>query len=285
MLGRLRWMILTPTESMTADALTKSMVAPPMMTLLSTGTVEFHNQGDHKLTLRSLPKMPAVDERHFDMTDKELIKEVSTLAVPTMLATMNTRSMWLAVMFATMVTSASASTTSSTTAPTTSTWDDWKWFFTMVAIVIATERLLLQSAKLWWYHLMGRRKARKPEPIPMDIDADGDFMEVDEANIGDKSDDDLELNELRRNLKYYQSLSQETWQKLERSRELCDNRFIEQLSQQLESERARSRAPNEVYVTTATGKVYHDKRNCSHIRTNNSVRVLRPCRDCCDRIP
>ena len=287
MLGRLRWMILTPTESMTADALTKSMVAPPMMTLLSTGTVEFYNQGDHKLTLRSLPKMPAVDERHFDMTDKELIKEVSTLAVPTMLATMSTRSMWLTVMFATMATSASASTTSSTTAPTTSTWDDWKWFFTMVAIIIATERLLLQSAKLWWHHLMGRRMTRKSEPTPMDIDADSDFMEVDEANIGDKSDDDHELHELRRNLKHYQNLSQETWQKLERSRELCDNRFrtIEQLSQQLESERVRSRAPNEVYVTTATGKVYHNKRNCSHIRTNNSVRVLRPCRDCCDGFP
>ncbi|CAE7721255.1 unnamed protein product [Symbiodinium sp. CCMP2592] len=46
--GRLRWLALTPTQSMTADGLTKSMVAPPLMSLLSTGVVRFYNHGAHQ---------------------------------------------------------------------------------------------------------------------------------------------------------------------------------------------------------------------------------------------
>ncbi|CAE7229459.1 unnamed protein product [Symbiodinium sp. CCMP2592] len=60
--GRVRWLVLTPTESMTADGLTKSMVAPPLMELLSTGTVNFYNQGDHKMQLRRLPQLQHVKE-------------------------------------------------------------------------------------------------------------------------------------------------------------------------------------------------------------------------------
>ncbi|CAE7220811.1 unnamed protein product, partial [Symbiodinium sp. CCMP2456] len=271
MLGRLRWMTLCPTESMTADALTKSMLAPPMMKLLSSGIVDFYNEGEHKLTLRSLPRLPTVEERHFDMMDKELLKEVSTLAVPAMLATTSTRSMWLAVVFATLATSASASTTSSTSgtttaAPTTSSWDEWKWLVTMIIVIISTERLLFQSFKLWWQHLC-RRRLRRDHNEATDMDIDDPvttpvYLDVDNAHIGDgMSTDSVELAELRQSLQYYKDLSYERWQQLERSRELCDNRFntIQQLSlqlQQLQSERAHP-ALNEVFTTVATGKTYH----------------------------
>ncbi|OLQ14518.1 hypothetical protein AK812_SmicGene1358 [Symbiodinium microadriaticum] len=52
--GRLRWVILTPTECMTADALTKTMVSPCMMHWLSTGTIRFWNCG-HPLEMKRLP--------------------------------------------------------------------------------------------------------------------------------------------------------------------------------------------------------------------------------------
>ncbi|OLQ01786.1 hypothetical protein AK812_SmicGene15471 [Symbiodinium microadriaticum] len=68
--GRVRWLVLTPTESMTADGLTKSMVAPPLMELLSSGTVNFYNQGNHRMTLRRLPRLQHVSEEHLDLTDK-----------------------------------------------------------------------------------------------------------------------------------------------------------------------------------------------------------------------
>ena len=47
LLGRSWPTSLVPTQSMTADALTKSMLAPPMMELLSSGTTSFHNEENH----------------------------------------------------------------------------------------------------------------------------------------------------------------------------------------------------------------------------------------------
>ena len=52
--GRIRWTILTPTECMTADALTKVMQSPCLMKWLSTGVVDFWNTG-HPLELKRLP--------------------------------------------------------------------------------------------------------------------------------------------------------------------------------------------------------------------------------------
>eukprot|EP00439_Symbiodinium_sp_Y106_P004476 s9466_g1.t1 len=54
--GRIRWTILTPTECMTADALTKVMQSPCLMKWLSTGVVEFWNCG-HPLELKRLPDL------------------------------------------------------------------------------------------------------------------------------------------------------------------------------------------------------------------------------------
>ena len=42
-------MILVPTQSMVADALTKPMVSKQLLHLLSTGCVEFRNENGHPL--------------------------------------------------------------------------------------------------------------------------------------------------------------------------------------------------------------------------------------------
>ena len=42
--GRIRYLVLVPTQSMTADPLMKSMLSPPLMELLSSGTVSFANE-------------------------------------------------------------------------------------------------------------------------------------------------------------------------------------------------------------------------------------------------
>ena len=109
MMGRIRFMILCPTQSMRADALTKSRVSPPLMKLLTCGDVEFFNEGDHKMTLRSLPRLATVHEKHFGMTDKQLIREVATLAASSYLATCKTRFFWTTFMlFAAMLPTTSA---------------------------------------------------------------------------------------------------------------------------------------------------------------------------------
>ncbi|CAE7259286.1 unnamed protein product [Symbiodinium sp. KB8] len=269
MLGRLRWMILCPTESMTADALTKSMLAPPMMKLLSTGMVEFYNEG------------------HFDMTDKELIKEVATLAAASYMATEKTRSVWTALIMSTMLPTATATSTTTAASTSSTAWDDMTWFFTMIIGVIIAERVLMQSFRLWWRHLFGSTTSASTTSTAMDMDVDNsdDQMDVDEACIADTTPvpDVNEFNEIKMELEYYKSLSLEQGAKLERARELCDNRWrtIEQLTRQLEAERARRATHNEVHTTSATGKVYHSSRSCYHIRTNSSVKTMRPCKDCC----
>ncbi|CAE7229802.1 RE1, partial [Symbiodinium sp. CCMP2456] len=65
--GRIRWTILTPTECMTADALTKVMQSPCLMKWLSTGIVEFWNTG-HPLELKRLPP-PTDGSTDFDEED------------------------------------------------------------------------------------------------------------------------------------------------------------------------------------------------------------------------
>ncbi|CAE7553108.1 RE1, partial [Symbiodinium sp. CCMP2456] len=140
MSGRVRWMCLTPTESMTADALTKTMIAEPMMKLLTTGTVQFYNQEKHKMTLRALPRMDYIEGHHFDMHDHELIKMITKPAasVTACVAFVKPRFLCLAI----LATTASATTTSPPSTSTTSASYDvgWKWMITMVAIIIAAER-------------------------------------------------------------------------------------------------------------------------------------------------
>ena len=57
LVGRIRWIVLIrfPTESMTADALTKSMISPCLLHLQSTGIVRFANTGTHVIKARRLP--------------------------------------------------------------------------------------------------------------------------------------------------------------------------------------------------------------------------------------
>ena len=116
--GRVRWLALTPTQSMTADGLTKSMVAPPLMALLSTGVVQFYNHGDHKMILRRLPQVTHVTEEQLHLTDKELIKMVTT-ASSAFACTMCT-SRPTSCFFFSMIQNALASTTSTSSTSTSS---------------------------------------------------------------------------------------------------------------------------------------------------------------------
>jgi hypothetical protein len=65
--GRLRWIILVPTQSMVADALTKPMLSKQLLHLLSTGQVIFLNEEGHPLEARRLP--PVADFTEDDLVD------------------------------------------------------------------------------------------------------------------------------------------------------------------------------------------------------------------------
>ena len=307
MTGKVRWMVLTPTESMTADALTKAMIAVPMMKLLTTGTVEFHNQEKHQNTIRALPVMDYIDERYYDLTDKELIKEIikpaSTIAACTVF--FKPRFMCMAL----LVPSAAASTASSTSSSTTSEGGDdgWKWMITMVVIVVTLERALCETLRLWWNKYFGESEAEREarllrekkekffsepmENVPMDVDEAHMDMQATDTYLDDQSlrlqlaESESSCIALGQQLMDAEHQVQTLQRRLERAEDQA--RVAGVANQNLRAERDRLQAqlqvpvaaPEELYATVATGRTYHRSRNCVHIRTTRN-RLMRPCADC-----
>ena len=70
--GRVRWIILIPTESMTSDALTKVMTSKPLLELMTTGIVYFHNKIGHAIEARRLPTITDFEEDDLEKTDETL---------------------------------------------------------------------------------------------------------------------------------------------------------------------------------------------------------------------
>ena len=103
--GRLRWLILTPTQCMTADALTKVMSSPCMMKWLTTGCIDFWNTG-HPLEMKRLPPSNQIDEDDLIAGDEALMRKPTWFAGIPMLATSNR--LFGLVLLATMVTPVAA---------------------------------------------------------------------------------------------------------------------------------------------------------------------------------
>ena len=73
--GRIRFLMLTPTEFMLADGLTKVMNPPKLFQFLSTGYVEFGNVTKHPTLMRRLPVLHELQEEDLFKDDASLWKE------------------------------------------------------------------------------------------------------------------------------------------------------------------------------------------------------------------
>ena len=89
--GRMRQLCLVPTQSMTADPLTKSMVLEPMNLLLSCGIIRFRNEPGHPVLIltRSIRMVNDLDEEHLLRSGAEVIKEVEEKKATSNQATSN----------------------------------------------------------------------------------------------------------------------------------------------------------------------------------------------------
>ena len=77
--GRLRWIILVPTQSMVADALTKVMLSKQLLHLMSCGQVVFMNEPKHPIEARRLPPCGELSEDDLlDGDEKWLTKEMTS---------------------------------------------------------------------------------------------------------------------------------------------------------------------------------------------------------------
>ena len=76
--GRMRYTSLVPTESMTADSLTKAMVSSCMLLLLSAGVVMFRNEDGHAVQSRTVPMMEEIGEEDLLKPDEEIKEMMKT---------------------------------------------------------------------------------------------------------------------------------------------------------------------------------------------------------------
>ena len=135
MTGWIRWLILCATESMTADAPTKAMVSPALMKRPC--RVLQPRRAPHDVAFPTSSDQRG--ERHFDLLATSFTMCPPWQRQPTRLPR---RTMWMAMVMASMAATASAftvgpsttstasSTTSSSSPTTTTSWDDWRWLFT-----------------------------------------------------------------------------------------------------------------------------------------------------------
>ena len=74
--GRIRQVVLIPTECMTSDALTKPLVHKSLLQLMTSGTVSFFNVPNHPVLSRVLPALQEYDEHDIIKTDDEILEKV-----------------------------------------------------------------------------------------------------------------------------------------------------------------------------------------------------------------
>eukprot|EP00435_Cladocopium_sp_Y103_P056006 s391_g18.t1 len=72
--GKIRMTILVPTESMVADALTKPMISPGLLQLLTTGRIEIFGTDGHPVLSRVLPSLQDYDEQTLMKSDDEILQ-------------------------------------------------------------------------------------------------------------------------------------------------------------------------------------------------------------------
>ena len=289
--GRQRWLILTPTESMLSDALTKGMVAPQMMCLLSSGVVQFFNEDKHKMTLRRVPKVMTVTEELLNRSDKELIRDlrVSTSATAACLLMSRSWCFW-------MVTAAVATTSSATTSPsptasssfsstasTCPTSDGWTWLIMLSIFIIAAYHGMLLFVS-WMWRLITRHRVDgdvepdaeppatpQPPPVPP-----ADPVRDDQLAPEPPRELHTECEVLRTQLR-------ELRRENEQLAQLYDQQFdrYNRLQRELDAHNTVCPLGRNIYVTHS-GRCWHCDANCYHIRRVQH-RTFRHCQDCAGR--
>ena len=74
--GKIRQVVLVPTECMTSDSLTKPVVHASMLQLMTSGTVDFYNMPDHPILSRVLPTLTDYDEHDIIMSDDDVLEKI-----------------------------------------------------------------------------------------------------------------------------------------------------------------------------------------------------------------
>ena len=160
----------------------------------------FRNQPGHPIVMRALPFSRPASEEDLAKSDKELIREVSTLA--SAVAYLNVKN-FLSYMFlaAAMVTPSSATTTSSTTSTTTTRSNDTdddepdfiKLAITVICLVIFAERMTMMLGMRALRTLWGHWQRSEAPTSTTSSTMEATDMDVDEANIGRSEEEEEEL--------------------------------------------------------------------------------------------
>ena len=238
--GKIRMIVLVPTESMVADALTKPMISPGLLMLLTTGKIEIFGKDGHPVLGRILPSLPDYDEQTLMKNDEEItqlaaedpmnVKATHASILFGMIAVSSSKSMRTAMMLG-MVTAANAQGTANhDPAPTYNYMGIFMHYTITFVIVIGAIILERNLNKLTNYPLVTNlivriKKKMFSDKVKVEIDDDDDPMDVDHSRLNaldrecqDLEDEIRELRDERRDLLEYQKT-------MERSRDYYKSEF------------------------------------------------------------
>ena len=262
--GRIRWLILTPTECMTADALTKPMLSPCLMSWLTSGCVRFWNTG-HPLEMRRLPPPTNdVDEDDLIAGDKALRRGRSWTS-PNALFALSKR--WYSFGFAMMILQPAAARPGATSSTTSTTTADYLLVLLLFLIAAASSSITLLFDR-WWSRSSTHTTSTSTTTSEKNTWIGEDDIEQDKSTllyVARLEGDNLNLKTLN------SSLDRELRQRRQQVRDLR-----EELLHASTSSSTHVQAVYEDIWGTKSGRKYH-RQNCIYAQGGSRYAVCGHC--------
>ena len=261
--GRLRFFMLTPTQYMLADPLTKPMTAPMMMMALDSGFIQFGNAEKHHMVLRRLPTLQDLKEEDLYKPDSEILREVAAGSRTVMTCLVGVILRPSTRMFAMMAFLQTAAAEDDQTDPTPTNPIDWHFMlFIMVIYVLlrALEHLITTS-------ISSLRSSSTSQSISSSHRTpSSSSMSTEE--VGEQMPPPTSDAVRRRN---------------QTSRNADENRILNLDAVEASSSRSRPepavRIPHQVWIT-ASGECFHLSAGCGQLRNSRSTEARRLCALC-----
>ena len=236
--GKMRMMVLVPTQSMTADSLTKPMIHHSMLYLLTTGMVQFDNEPGHPVTARVLPALENYDEHDIVKTDEQIIEmtkeENYKICHATMLLGLVTAgsTMTRAVLAASMLQAATAMDMEKEKETTEN--ETYVGVYIMIFITVI---LAINIEKIITY-VFGKISTPSSTPVKIEVKDEPSPMDVDESHL-DMDVDSEEWNSRKRSRNKQRQDMQDLQEALDESSRQASS--WETFSTQIEEDRDRYR--------------------------------------------